>query len=146
MKTHGMSNSSEYHSWEHAKDRCTNPKNDSWEDYGGRGIKFLFTSFEQFFAELGPKPKGYVIDRKDNNGNYEPGNVCWATRTQSSINQRIQKTNQSGTKGVHLHKGAWDVSVWLRNKKIHVGRFAIYEDAVLARREAEKKYYENYAG
>jgi hypothetical protein len=74
-----------------AKKRCTNPKDNAWEDYGGRGIKFLFTSVAQFFAELGPRPEGMSLDRKDNDGNYEPGNVRWATRKEQSNNQRPKR-------------------------------------------------------
>jgi hypothetical protein len=69
--------------------RCTNPNVDNYKDYGGRGIKFLFTSFEQFFAEIGPRPEGMTLDRIDNDGNYEPGNVRWATRSQQRQNQRL---------------------------------------------------------
>jgi len=87
-KSHGMSKTPEWESYEHAKQRCTNPNNKCWKDYGGRGIKFLFTSFEQFFAELGRRPKGKSLDRMDNNGNYEPGNVRWATKMQQTKNKR----------------------------------------------------------
>jgi hypothetical protein len=86
----------EYRAYMEAKLRCTNPNNHAWQDYGGRGIKFLFTSFEQFFAELGKRPAGvdsrgralYSLDRKDNDGNYEPGNVRWATRDVQQNNRR----------------------------------------------------------
>ena len=47
----------------HAKERCNNPNVKNWADYGGRGICFLFYNFEQFFAELGVKPKGMTLDR-----------------------------------------------------------------------------------
>jgi hypothetical protein len=60
-------------------------------DYGGRGIKFLFDSFEQFFAELGPRPKGKTLDRIENDGNYEPGNVQWATPTEQLAHRRPYK-------------------------------------------------------
>lgn len=77
-----------------ARWRCadlTNPQ------YGGRGIKFLFTSFEQFFAELGPRPEGkdekgralYSIDRINNDGHYEPGNVRWATNLEQVLNRGV---------------------------------------------------------
>jgi hypothetical protein len=72
-----------------AKNRCTNPNYCHWKDYGGRGIQFLFTSFEQFFAELGARPEGTTLDRYPNNdGNYEPGNVRWATKSEQRRNQR----------------------------------------------------------
>lgn len=56
----------EYKAYNNAKQRCTNPNYKGWHNYGGRGIKFLFTNFEQFFAELGRRPKGKSLDRKDN--------------------------------------------------------------------------------
>lgn len=75
-----------------ARNRCTNPKNEKYADYGGRGIGFLFTSFEQFYAELGPKPsREHSLDRKNNEGHYAPGNVRWATRKEQRSNQRLRK-------------------------------------------------------
>jgi hypothetical protein len=65
-------------------------------NYGARGIRFLFTSFEEFFAELGPRPEGKdangkalcSLDRKNNDGHYQPGNVRWATASEQRSNQR----------------------------------------------------------
>ena len=80
----------EYEAYGTAKKRCTNPRNKQFKDYGGRGIKFLFKSFQEFFAELGRKPSPkYVLDRRDNNGNYEAGNVRWATHSESYKNRRM---------------------------------------------------------
>ena len=86
-----MSKSPEHNSFRGAKDRCTNPNGPEWEHYGGRGIEFRFSSFEEFFAEVGPKPepkRAYSIDRIDKDGHYEPGNVRWATRKQQNANKR----------------------------------------------------------
>ena len=82
---------SEYFAYKNAKQRCTNTKHIGWKDYGGRGIEFRFSSFEEFFAELGPRPKGFVLDRKDNDGHYEKGNVRWATQEESLRNRRHTK-------------------------------------------------------
>ena len=87
-KTHGMSGTPEHRAYKNAKQRCTNPNTVRWEDYGGRGIKFLFANFEQFFAELGLRPKGKTLDRINNNGNYVPGNVRWATKREQRANTR----------------------------------------------------------
>lgn len=80
----------EYRAWAAARSRCNNPnpKAQGFKNYRGRGIRFLFISFEQFFAELGRRPKGLSLDRIENDGNYEPGNVRWAGRKMQSNNQR----------------------------------------------------------
>jgi hypothetical protein len=87
--THGLGHCSEYLTFHAARKRCTDPNNISYKNYGGRGIKFLFESVEQFYAELGPKPTpAHSIDRINNDGNYEPGNVRWATRAEQLRNRR----------------------------------------------------------
>ena len=78
----------EYAAFYDAKYRCTNPNVKRYPDYGGRGIEFRFETFEQFIAEMGPRPDGYQLDRIDNDGHYEPGNVRWTTRTINTRNQR----------------------------------------------------------
>jgi len=85
---HGMSYTPEYTAFRDAQRRC---KPGGHKDYAGRGIKFLFTSFEQFYAALGPRPEGKSLDREDNDGHYEPGNVRWATKQEQQSNQRRQK-------------------------------------------------------
>lgn len=82
----------EYSIYQAAIQRCTNPKDKDYHYYGGRGIKFLFKSFQHFFDTLGRKPKGRSLDRINNGGNYEPGNVRWATKKQQANNQRKKGT------------------------------------------------------
>jgi len=90
---HGYSRRSEYHSWNNARERCNNPKNDSYHDYGGRGIKFLYTSFDQFLADVGDKPsQEHSLDRQDCNGHYEPGNCRWADGSTQNKNKRPSKS------------------------------------------------------
>jgi hypothetical protein len=71
--------------------RCTDPANDRWHVYGGRGIKICdewLNDFAAFYAHVGPRPtKRHTIDRIDVNGNYEPGNVRWATPFQQNNNK-----------------------------------------------------------
>ncbi len=82
-----------YDIWQSAKQRCTNSNSHNWKNYGGRGIRMCarwLNSFENFLADMGEKPEGLSIDRKDNDGNYEPGNCRWATRKQQRANQRAR--------------------------------------------------------
>ena len=84
-----MTGTSEAQAFYDAKNRCTNRNNKRFADYGGRGIKFLFTSFVQFLNHVGLKPSPELtLDRIDNDGNYEIGNVRWATRAVQVANRR----------------------------------------------------------
>jgi len=94
--THGHSvegnPSSTYHSWQQMKERCTNPNNKAYKNYGGRGITVCerwLDSFEHFLEDMGEKPsREYSIDRIDNSGNYCPENCQWSTRTEQQRNKR----------------------------------------------------------
>lgn len=82
----------EYRAWRNAKTRCLWPSGPQWKDYGGRGIGMCDewkTDFSAFLGHIGPKPSDdMVLDRIDNNGHYEPGNVRWVTHQLSTINRR----------------------------------------------------------
>jgi len=83
----------EYKSWQHAKERCFNPANPAYKDYGGRGITMCDewkNDFGKFLQDMGRRPQGRTsLDRYPNpNGNYEPGNCRWATPKQQNRNQR----------------------------------------------------------
>lgn len=88
---HGLSAlyKTEFESFRAARRRCNKPNCVNYKYYGGRGIQFLFTSFEQFLAELGPKPTPkHTLGRIRNDGNYECGNVKWVTMAEQNINKR----------------------------------------------------------
>lgn len=85
--------SSTYYSWANMIQRCTNPKNHKYPNYGARGITVCerWLTFENFLADVGERPDGLTLDRKDNDGNYEPGNVRWATHKQQANNRRPRR-------------------------------------------------------
>src|SRR5688572_5961440 len=92
---HGVPRTPEYHSWVSMKTRCYNPNCNRYERYGGRGIVVCErwrTSFVNFLADLGlrPSPK-HSLDRIDSNGNYEPGNVRWATDAEQQNNRNPRR-------------------------------------------------------
>ena len=82
--------------WTSMLRRCFNPRNDNYRWYGAKGIKVLYTSFEEFFQDVGKRPTNkYSIDRINNLGNYEKGNCRWATVLQQVLNRECHKTRQS---------------------------------------------------
>lgn len=91
---HGMHGSREYSIWAQMLYRCspTPTPQRGWRNYGGRGIsvcKEWRASFQAFYGDMGPSPSPkHTLDRIDNDGNYEPGNVRWATYQQQRANKR----------------------------------------------------------
>lgn len=92
---HGLSKRPEYSIWAAMLNRCRNPRVRGYANYGGRGIKVCdrwASSFPAFFEDMGPRPgRGYEIDRKVNDGGYEPGNCRWATKLEQAINRRTNR-------------------------------------------------------
>lgn len=92
MSLHNMSKTPEHRIWSGMIDRCRNPKSKDYRNYGGRGIKVFdgwAESFISFFNHIGCRPsKSHSLDRINNEGNYEPGNVRWATTREQGRNKR----------------------------------------------------------
>lgn len=92
MTKHGYHGTPEYAAWQAIKARCLNANHPAYQYYGARGITVCeqwINSFENFLAEVGPRPSAlYSIDRVNNDGNYEPGNVGWRTRLEQQANRR----------------------------------------------------------
>lgn len=88
---HGLSQTITYSSWSAMRGRCYDPSNASYASYGGRGITVCarWHDFLNFLADMGERPsKDHSIDRRDPDGNYEPGNCRWATRAEQNAGRR----------------------------------------------------------
>lgn len=97
--THGARRTDIYRTWTAMKTRCSNPSSSNYRYYGGRGIsvcKAWADSFEQFAADMGPRPAGKTIDRIDSDGNYEPGNCRWASQAEQYANRRPRSVYKHG--------------------------------------------------
>lgn len=86
---HGLSHNRIYHTWISMRDRCNNPNKKEYHRYGGRGIRVCekWDDFKNFYDDMFPSyQEGLELDRIDYNGNYEPGNCRWLTRTEQMNN------------------------------------------------------------
>lgn len=148
----GLKDIPEYVSWCSMTERCRNPNTPGWKNYGGRGIKVCArwlepkVGFKNFFKDLGPRPDGYVLDRIDNDGNYEPSNCRWVDRSLSNVNQRhyaFGRNTSTNVRGVSYHtkENIWEARVWQKGKATYLGSFKTFEEAVKAREDAEILYY-----
>lgn len=79
-----------YRTWKSMRSRCQDPGNHAFPHYGGRGIEVCerWRKFANFLADMGERPQGMSLERKDNDGNYEPANCKWATRSEQGRNKR----------------------------------------------------------
>lgn len=130
----------------HILDRCNNENCKNYKDYGARGIKCLLgDNIEDVISSL-EKVDGYFekgeIDRIDNDGHYELGNLRWATRSQNVHNRReLQANNTSGKKGVSFdrERNKWKSFMAIEGKH-YMRRFDSYYDAVEYRISLEEYY------
>lgn len=79
-----------YRVWRSMRDRCTLPSIKAYKHYGGRGITVCerWNDFDLFVEDMGPRPTGATLERKNTDGDYEPGNCRWATHKDQMNNTR----------------------------------------------------------
>lgn len=132
----------ERNAYHHAQSRCIDPDVEGYENYGGRGIQFRFTSFREFYKELGPRPSGTMLDRIENNGHYEKGNVRWITPVESAKNRRERK-RQKDARGTQFRvnnpKRPWRARIVTNGKEISLGYFNTENEAHEAYEKAKQK-------
>lgn len=146
-RTHGMASTLEYGIWRSMIDRCHNPSNHAYARYGGRGIFVCDRwrdSFENFIADVGKRPTDeHSIDRIKNDRGYEPDNCRWATAIEQARNKRPEKSTESRVAGVTRAKGGkWMARICIQYKSICLGTFEKIDDAIDARKRAEKELWQ----
>jgi hypothetical protein len=140
---HGLYKHPLYIIWIAIKERVFNERDRSYVNYGERGIIMfppwiydfpLFLDYVSALPDFGEK--NYTLDRINNDGNYEPGNLRWTTRHIQSTNKRPKKPSNSGHTAVYKvspRGNKWYVSINVNNKKYRMKGFKTIEEAVIAR-------------
>lgn len=147
-ESHHKTKSRLYRIWIGIKSRCLVDTASDFKNYGGRGICVCdewvhsFNSFYEWATNNG-YDDSLTIDRIDPDGNYCPENCRWTTMSIQEFNKRMSSRNTSGTTGVSYNKAMkkWIAYIRKDGKQHYLGGFDCIDDAIKARKDAEKKYY-----
>lgn len=135
--------SPEYTAWRNMIQRCTNMNHPYAYNYIGRGITVCDrwrNSYKLFIEDLGKRPGIlYSLDRINNDGNYEPGNVKWSTKREQATNSR-DSINKYGYPGISPSGNKWKVCMYFNGTVNYLGTFSMKKDAIKCRKMFEKKY------
>ena len=138
-KTHGLSNHRLYETWSQERKRCYSLTNKAYSTYGGRGIEISkefhdFPTWLTYVESLDNAYKPtYTIDRIDNDGNYERGNLRWADKTTQAQNTtNLACNNTSGYRGVYKSLNRWRARIESNGTKIDLGTYATKLEAAEA--------------
>lgn len=134
-----------YSTWYNMRNRCLNPKHEDYRHYGGRGIEIYepwINSFDQFreyiLRDLGPRPDDHWLDRTDNDGHYEPGNLRWATPREQNNNTSWNLPIED--RHVYKFRDRWRVSRSIDGRMRYFGTFRTIEEARVARDKSFETY------
>jgi hypothetical protein len=123
--THGQSDSVVYQIWCNMIQRCTNPSNGGYDNYGGRGITVTcrWKTFAHFYADMGDPPIGMTLERLDVDGSYSPSNCCWASQLAQARNKRANRvfTYQGKTQCLSQWAEDYGVKYWTYHARLRRG-------------------------
>lgn len=139
-----------YGTWKLMHERCETKNHKAYSYYGGRGITVCerwsgHNGLNNFIADMGKRPQGFTLDRKDNSKGYSPENCEWADKSWQQFNQRLSVVSTSGYKGISLFKanGKYQAYIDYKGKRNRLGYFSTLEAAIKARQDAEKELLKN---
>lgn len=126
-----------YNSWDCMKQRCKNPNNKAYKNYGGRGITYdkRWEDFENFIKDMGVRPKGKTLERIDVNKNYCKENCKWATRLEQQHNMRVHKRKDVGVT-FDKERNKWSAKICCKYKQ-YAKRFNTKLEAIEWRKRKE---------
>lgn len=126
LRTHGLSKRPVYRVWTAMINRCYRASATAYPYYGGRGIKVCQRwrhSFEAFYADMGERPDGCSIERRDGNGNYSPENCHWATRIEQANNKRSNVRVEINGERLTIMEAArrYKIPHWTLRRRVEAG-------------------------
>jgi len=114
-KEHGYGGTLVYNSWKKMMQRCYQPADLHYKDYGGRGIEVCerWHNVSNFVEDMGARQEGFSLERVDVNGGYNPGNCMWMPMSLQSANRRDWKHTEAGLKSISAsRKKDWKDGVY----------------------------------
>jgi len=140
---HGGWKKSSYNTWRAMMRRCHNPQDKDYRKYGAVGITVCpeWHDYTKFAADMGEPEGTQTLDRIDPYGNYTKENCRWASVTVQNRNVRVRRNSRSGYVGVHQRGGKWYAEITVQKKKFYSSVCATIENAAVARKELERKYW-----
>lgn len=142
-----------YNVWSMMIQRCYEKNHDSYETYGAVGktvcerwLEKNADGFKNFCEDMGERPEGFKLDRKDNALSYTPENCRWVPDKTSVINRGISRNNTSGVKGVtwHEHYGRWCAQIGVDYTNVVLGYYSDWFEAVCSRKSGELIYFKDH--
>lgn len=140
--THGMSGTPTHTTWRTMIERCTKPYHKSYQRYKNVPIDPKWMTFEGFFEDMGERPEGMSLDRKDNSLGYCKENCRWATDSQQQQNKVPNKINKNkGLAGVYESNGKFCARIRYEGQREYLGTFNTPEEANAAYNKRGKEIF-----